>query len=82
MQKKKKWYFVTKIVFVYCEKKCSSDRKKLLKFTAMAEIFQKFWDQYLKQFIQTVKGQSNFWEQNAFLTSSSRFLLSNELEQL
>ena len=28
----KKWYFVTKIVLTYCEKKISSDREKLLKF--------------------------------------------------
>ena len=27
-----KWYFVPKIVLTYCEKKCSSDREKLLKF--------------------------------------------------
>jgi hypothetical protein len=24
-----KWYFVTKIVLTYCEKKCSSDREKI-----------------------------------------------------
>ena len=30
----KKWYFVTKIVMTYCEKNCSSDREKLLKFEA------------------------------------------------
>ena len=29
-----KWYFVTKIVLTNCEKKCSSDREKLLKFEA------------------------------------------------
>ena len=32
--KKKKWCFVTKIVLTYCEKKCSSDREKLLTFEA------------------------------------------------
>jgi hypothetical protein len=36
----------------------------------------------LEQFIQTVKGQNNFWKQNAFLTCSCRFLISNKLEQL
>ena len=36
----------------------------------------------LEQFIQTVKGQYNFWQQNAFLTYSWSFLLSNELEHL
>ena len=30
----KKWYFVTKIVLTYCEKKCSSGQEKLLKFEA------------------------------------------------
>ena len=27
-----KWYFVSKNFLTYCEKKCSSDREKLLKF--------------------------------------------------
>ena len=34
---------------------CSSDREK------------KFWGS-LEQFIQAVKDQNNFWQQNAFLT--------------
>ena len=36
----------------------------------------------LEQFIQTVKGQNNFWQHNAFLTCSWRFFRLNELEQL
>ena len=36
----------------------------------------------LEQFILTVKGQNNFWKQNAFLTCSWRFVRSNKLEQL
>ena len=28
-----KWYFVTKIVLTYCEKNCSSDRKKTFEIT-------------------------------------------------
>ena len=36
----------------------------------------------LQQFVQTVKGQNNFWQPNAFLTCSWRFLRSNKLEQL
>ena len=63
------WYFVTKIVLTYCEKKNSSDREKLLKFEAegreIANIFRS-----LEQFIQTVKVQNNLWLQNAFLTCS------------
>ena len=37
-----KWCFVTKIVLTYCEKKCSSDRQKLLKFEAAGREFPKF----------------------------------------
>ena len=36
----------------------------------------------LKQFIRTVKGQNNYWQQNAFLTCSLKFLRSNKLEKL
>ena len=54
------WYFVTKIVLTYCEKNCSSDGEKLLKFEAEGQEFQKFL-RSLEQFIQTVKGQNNFW---------------------
>ena len=39
-------------------KNCSSDREKLLKFEA--EEFEKKL-RSLEQFIQTVKGQNNFW---------------------
>ena len=62
-------------------KNCSSDREKLLKFEAESREFSKSL-RSLEQFIQTVKGQNNFWEQNAFLTCSWRFLISNKLEQL
>ena len=62
-------------------KNCSSDREKLLKFEAEGREFAKFL-RLIKQFILTVKDQNNFWQQNAFLTCSWRFLISNELEQL
>ena len=62
-------------------KNCSSDREKLLKFEAEGREFAKFL-RSLKQFIQTVKGQNNFWQQNAFLTCSWRFLRYNKLEKL
>ena len=52
--------FVTKIVVTYREKKCSSDREKLLKFKAEGRIFAIFL-RSLEQFFQTVKGQDNFW---------------------
>jgi hypothetical protein len=47
----KKWYFVTKIVLTYCEKKMLSYPKKL---------FAKFL-RLLEQFIQTVNDHNNFW---------------------
>ena len=63
------------------KKNCSSDQEKLLKFKAEGREFAKLW-RSLEKIIQTVKGQSNFWKQNAFLTCSWRFLISNKLEQL
>ena len=57
--KKYEWYFVTEIVLTYCEKNCSSDREKLLKFKAEGPEFSKIL-RSLEQFIQTVKGQNNF----------------------
>ena len=44
----------------YCQKNCSSDREKLLKFEAEGWEFENFL-RSLEQFIQTVKGQNNFW---------------------
>ena len=60
---------------------CFSDREKLLKFEAEGREFAKIL-RSLEQFIQTVKGQNNFWLQNVFLTCSWRLLISNRLEQL
>ena len=63
-----KWYFVTKIVLTYCEKKCSSDQEKILKFKAEGRDFAKIL-RSLEQFIQTVKGKNNFFT-NLFLEVS------------
>ena len=41
-------------------KNCSSDREKLLKFEAEGREFENFL-RSLEKFIQTVKGQNNFW---------------------
>ena len=41
-------------------KNCSSDREKLFKFEAEGREFAKFL-RSLEQFIQTMKGQNNFW---------------------
>ena len=57
--KLKKWYFVTKIVLTYCEN-CFSDREKKMKLEAEGREFAKIL-RSLEQFIQTVKGQNNFW---------------------
>ena len=55
------WYFVTKMVLTYCEKKLFySYLEKLLKFEAEGREFAKFL-RSLEQFIQTVKGQNKFW---------------------
>ena len=62
-------------------KNCSSDREKILKFEAEGREFAKIL-RSLEQFVRTVKGQNNFWQQNAFLTCSWRFLRPNKLEQL
>ena len=62
-------------------KNCASDGEKLLKFKVEGREFAKFL-RSLEQFIQTEKGQNPFWYQNAFLTCSWRFLISNKLEQL
>ena len=41
-------------------KNCYSDQEKLLKFEAEGREFEKIL-RALEQFIQTVKGQNNFW---------------------
>ena len=41
-------------------KNCSSDQEKLLKFEAGGREFANFL-RSLEQFIQTAKGQNNFW---------------------
>ena len=57
-----------KITMVFCYQNCSdllweknsSDRENVLKFKAEGREFAKFL-RSLEQFIQTVKGQKNFW---------------------
>ena len=56
-------------------KKCSNDQEKLLKFEAEGQEFAQIL-RSLEQFVQTEKGQNNFWSQNAFSTCSWRFLRS------
>ena len=55
-----KWFFVIKVFWLTVRKNCSSDWEKLLKFNAEDQEFAKFL-RSLEQFIQTVKGQNNFW---------------------
>ena len=49
-----------KLFWPTVRKNCSCDREKLLKFEAEGREFAKFL-RSLEQFIQTVKGQNNFW---------------------
>ena len=70
------------MVFCYQNcRNCFSDREKLLKFDAEGRQFAKVL-RSLEEFIQTVKGQNNFLQQNAFLICSWGFLIPNKLEQL
>ena len=62
----KKLYFVSKIVLF-------SDQEKLLNFEAEGREFPKCLKS-LEKFIQTVKGQYNFWNRMIFLTYSRRIL--------
>ena len=55
--------------------------KNFLKFEAEGRESAKFV-RSLEQFIETVKGQNNIWQQNAFLTCSWRFLRSQKIERL
>ena len=49
-----------KLFWPTVRKNCSSDREKLLKFEAEGLAFAIVL-RSLEQFIQTVKGQNNFW---------------------
>ena len=49
-----------KLFWPTVRKNCSSDQEKLLKLEAEGQEFAKFL-RSLEQFIQTVKGQNNFW---------------------
>ena len=49
-----------KLFWPTVRKKCSCDREKLLKFEAEGWEFAKCL-RSLEEFIQTVKGQNNFW---------------------
>ena len=49
-----------KLFWLTVRKNCSSDQEQLLKFEAEGREFSKFL-RSLEQFIQTVKGQNNFW---------------------
>ena len=62
-------------------KKCFSDQEILLKLETEGREFPNILKSQ-EQFIQTVKGQNNFWQQNTFLTCSWRFLRPNKLDQL
>ena len=50
----------SKLLLPTVRKNCASDREKLLKFEPEGLEFEKIL-RSLDQFIQTVKGQNNFW---------------------
>ena len=58
--KTKNGILLPKLFWLTVRKNCSSNREKLLKFEAEGREFAKFL-RSLEQFIQTVKGQNNFW---------------------
>ena len=60
--KKSQYFFAIHkaVESVFCYQNCSSDREKVLKFKAEGREFSKIL-RSLEQFIQTVKGQNNFW---------------------
>ena len=53
-------FLLLKLFWPTARKNCSSDQEKLLKFEAEGREFAKIL-RSLEQFIQTVKGQKNFW---------------------
>ena len=59
-KKQRTGILLPKLFWPRSEKKCSRDREKLLKFEAEGREFAKFL-RSVEQFIQTVKGQNNFW---------------------
>ena len=62
-------------------KNSSSDREFLLRFKAEGREFAKIL-RSLEWFVFTVKGQNNFWWQNAFSICSWSFCISNKFEKL
>ena len=60
LEKDKNGILLPKLFWPTVWKNCSSDREKLLKFEAESREFSKIL-RSLEQFIQTVKGQNNFW---------------------
>ena len=52
------WYFVSKIVLTYCEKKCLAFKRENSRLKV--NNFRNFRD-HIEQFDQIVKGQNNFY---------------------
>ena len=68
------WYFVSKIVLTYCEKK-KCDRDFFWNSRLKVRNLQNVWD-HLIYFLNNERSEQ-FLKQNAFLTCSWRFLRSN-----
>ena len=73
-------FWIENLVFYY-QNVLAYKSRKTFEFEAEGREFANIFIS-LEQFVQTVKGQNNFWQQNDFLTCSWRFLRSNKLEQL
>jgi hypothetical protein len=67
-----KWYFVSKIVLTYCEKKWSSDWEKLLKIGGWRPRVCKSFEISLTIYSNNERSEP-FLKQNAFLKCSWRF---------
>ena len=71
-----------KLFWPTVRKNCSSDREKLLKFMAEGREFPKIFEITWKIYSKSERSEQFLVLQNAFITCSWMFLISNELEQL
>ena len=74
------WYFVTKIVLIYCEKKIVLVIENNFLFEAEGQEFSIFL-RSLEQFIQTGKGQNNFWYYRMFFNLFLEIFRSQKIEK-
>ena len=78
MKRKKEWYFVSKIVLTYCEKKMFLWSRKTFEIRGWRSRICKTFV-ITRTIFSNSKRSEQFLKQNAFLTCSWRFLRSNRL---